>query len=364
MTDEKNEATGGVEGFTFLEDLGGDISDLKEEAPVETPAETPVETPAEEPIVDPPVAEPKKEEVYDNPFLTDLNQTEEAKFENFEDLTKAFSERIGLEINEPSDFNKVFDNYSSLKETASKADEYSNTVKQYEGLIDSLDDKLYELIDMHSKGQDYKTRAKDMFGNSFDFSSSFDQQDPKAMLDRYFPGEFSAEDYEEDDNPKVQFALKQAKNRYQNDAKAQQDKPTYKAKQQVISEEYQAKYNDSLDQSLGSIKGLSQSHTKEIQDIMGTGMNGLLGVFMNNDGTWKPEAAQNLAYTLYAKEAIDIMKKQVKNRAISKANEEIIQRGNTEGKRINSGQSTPSDDIVDNFTRHLQDATSSDNPFM
>jgi hypothetical protein len=313
-----------------------EITDKVVPQPAVSPVEKKVETPTT-PVVEVPKTEVKTEtpsnldELKKTTFFADLatTPTTPVEIKDWDTAAKFMSETTGTEIKDFSDVQKLTTEYKSLKEQSGKITDYENKLNNFENIFASLPDDLFEATQRFLRKEDYKSFLKDGLKDTIDFNIPFEKQTKKEILDYYFPGKFSDEDYQDEDNKAVSFAMEQANLKFADEKKASETKKiTYREKhdqdQQAIAEKLKTTAVSSWN-NFSQGKNIEAARKNKLATIMEGGYNGVFGMLFDKDGGWKTDAAENLASLLFAKEDNAIAKRVIQSQA--KTIEEFISRG-------------------------------------
>lgn len=263
-------------------------------------------------------------------FNKTIVKEEPVVLKDWDETAKYLSENTGLEVKEPTDISKVVSEYKSLKEISGKAQEFEKKVKGFEAIFDNLPDEVFGVVQAALKNEDYRALMKDMIKETIDFNIPFDKQDKKEMLNYFYPGKFSDDDFEDEDNNAVKFALEEASKKYSDAKKANDSKPTFKqrfeektaSEKKLINESALASWN-----TFSQGKQIDDSRKNKIGSMLESGWNGIYNTLFDEKGAWKPDAAEKLFWMQYATEELAIAEKVIAAKAKSKAVEEMIDRG-------------------------------------
>lgn len=266
-------------------------------------------------------------------FFADVNTTPATPVElkEWNDAAKYITDGTGIEVKEFSDIQKIVTDYNAVKETAGKAAEYQKTVEAFETIWNKLPDEVIAINMMALNSEDYRSKMKELVKDTIDYNVPFEKQDKKEMLDYYFPGKFSAEDYEDEDNKAISFAVEQAAAKYATEKKEKDSRPTYReqyekkqeATNKVIRESAINSYN-----TFAKDRNIDPARKDKIGNIMSGGVQSIVNTFFDEKtGGWKPEAFELLTILYYAKEDIQITKKVIENLTKTATTEEMLSRG-------------------------------------
>ena len=235
--------------------------------------------------------------------------------------------------------------FKTLKENSGKAQEYEQKVKGYEQIFNAIPDEVFGIVQAALKNEDYRTLMKDLIKETIDFNIPFDKQDKKEMLNYFYPGKFSEEDYEDEDNSAVKFALGEASKKYSDAKKVNESKPTFKQKFEEKSTAEKKLINETAITSWNTFsqgKQIDDSRKDKIGSILEGGWNAVYKTLFDEKGGWKPEAAEKIFWMQYATEELAIAERVIAAKAKTRAVEEIIDRGNDKPNTQGNSKGSPS----------------------
>lgn len=284
-------------------------------------------------------AETKKEvetEEEDNSFTIDnplaknikFGKSKESKpeYKTFDDYSEAISKEFGINGKDPKEIiAKYNESTKKWRADAQRVNELAEKVEQYGKFYDSLPEEIAESINLAASGGDYTEPFRK---SSVDLKKNFKDLDVKKIVDHYFPGEFTPDDFEDSDSKAVKLAVKAAEERFK------ADKQSYEAKRAAIYAEAQMK-NDLMQKSVvssvenlrKSFPGLDESDVNVIQKKLAGGeINKYL---YNKDGSYSDKAALMLAMAdnSLVLDYIDKLQKAAVNKGKSQSAEEVLTRG-------------------------------------
>jgi hypothetical protein len=175
-----------------------------------------------------------------------------------------------------------------------------------------------------------------LVSQTFDFDKSFDKQDDFKVINYYFKDKFSTkEDYlamKEESPDMLAEYIGFAKMKFNDDkAKYESKKKEVITKTQSTIQESQNKYSESVNKTVSKFstdyKTFKPEQVKTIQKVLDNGGNGILSLFMNNDGSLKDNAAELVSFVQYGKTLLESQKRMAANQAASKAVEQVVSRG-------------------------------------
>jgi hypothetical protein len=256
-------------------------------------------------------------------------QPENLGFETIDDLEKFLETgEYGITTeNIKTELPKLFEASKTLEEANKK-------VSGYEDVFNNIPKPIYEAIVAWSNGGDWKSPVANH--NSTDFTKGFDQHDSKAMVEAYFPGKITAEEWEdasdETGDPetiaKINSYQSLAKDKYELDQqKYNQEIQTYEARAKELNQKAQSAFDESRDNVFKMFEGtplnVDEKFVNEIDKSVRTQQD-VLSIFYNADGTLKPDAHRRIAMALDGESLVTQQANQLMKRAVTKAREEVV----------------------------------------
>jgi len=226
------------------------------------------------------VIEVKKEEKKD-----------ELKVENLEELNTQLKEKFGIE-----DISSLSEQISTWKEKEKSLGEISEKLTNAEKLFESMPSDLYQLVQLHVSGEDWK---KGLANPSLNFEKRIEDYKDKELIDVLYPGQVTDEDWEEyhdeDGDGRVKkmvgVLLDQAKSRF-TETKKQRDEMAKAAIENAKKEQerYERSVEISSKKLSSQIEGIDSNYIKSIEDQLKT-PGGIAELFFDKDGVLKEDAA-------------------------------------------------------------------------
>jgi len=321
------------------EKVAADLLKKEVEAKKETEEEV-IEEPKVETTEEPGTEEPKKEDeekeavkinspLFGGDKTLENNQekeTEPLNLENAEQVNSLIKEKTGFD-----DLQSLIDNSAETKEKLSNFEKVSVENEQLKNVFANMPTELYQAVDSFLKGNDWKTPI--MSKPNLDFTKDVADQDTKSLVEQYFPGQISAEEWENYNSDDPDLGIKKAIDMAIENAKSKfgTQKTELDNYRQNEVENAQAKnkaMNDSVTKSIAhleqSIEGLDKGYVSQVQQ--GLTVQGLNDLYFNQDGTFKEDAALNY---VMAKQGFDLMNQYkgiAMRRAETKERTKIIER--------------------------------------
>lgn len=308
--------------------LQAEAEKLTAEANVQKPAETPA---GENPGDKKPEGEQKVEETYiDTPLgkiaVSGTKKPVDTKFEKVEDVEAHVKKKFGVDS-----MDKAFESADKWRQDSQKLVEVQKRTSQLEDIFNRMPEELYAGIEAWGKGQDWRPVVTSR--PAFDYTLPAEKQDKKSLVETYFPGEFTEDNWNEykdkDGDPAIKKAIglaeRQAQQAYVNDqTKFSNQRATLEKQAQERQALVTSSVKGSVDQLKTAFPDLSESLVTEIEKDLSSGA--YRSLFVDQNGAITPEGATRLALARFGKEAIDAISKSRANQAVSKEREEILSR--------------------------------------
>lgn len=253
-------------------------------------------------------------------------KTEAPKLEVAADVNKYIKEKTGVD-----DIQTLVDNFSETREKLSNFDKVEAEKKNLEEIFQKMPTELYQGIEAWTQGKDWKSPI--LSKPNLDFTKGLENQNEKDLVESYYPGQFSKEewdDYNSDDkDPGVEkainLAIRTAKEQFTLDKGKMDD---YRTNQLTQAEEFNKKMATSVDKSLehlkGSIEGIDDGYIKQIKNDLNIAK--LNELFLNSDGTFKEDAALKITMATQGYDLLEQYKTIAKHTSQTEERQEILDR--------------------------------------
>lgn len=282
--------------------------------------------------------EPKQERAEDDTYVDsplfggkkNLNKKQQQKEarplpESYEQLAEIYKKEFGINAEDPKEaIAKGIDSTKKWRTDAQKAEDYYNELGNYKKFFESMPEDMLQSLTLLSQGGDYTTP----FTNKpkIDIAKDFSQLDTKQVVEHYFPGQFTPDDFAEIDNKALKIATQSAKERFNI------DKSNYERERASVFEQAQKK-NDLVKKSIGSsvenlrkaFPDLTDSAIQSIQRKLEGG--DIKDVIYNKDGSYTEKAALVMAMSEYGLDLIGQLTKAAENKGKTAGVETILDRG-------------------------------------
>jgi hypothetical protein len=274
--------------------------------------------------------------------LLNIEQKKESVLENFEQVSKEVSSILGSEVKDFGDVIKIAQQASDLKKQVETQSKDVERAQQYEELFTSLPNEVFEIVQAVVEGTYDKTKLAELSGVIIDYKKPFEEQSKEKLISKYAPHLLEDEFYMEDDD-RVEKDLKTIKVIFEKD-KAEFNKTVDERKQRVKDSE--AAYLASTKVAVESLDSIDYFKFKDVQKlrvskIMEKGVQGIMELYFNEDGSYKKEAAELVALNLFGKDSIkfqrELLSKKIEKKVETKINEQLLSRGNDNPPSSNAG---------------------------
>jgi hypothetical protein len=266
-------------------------------------------------------------------------EAEQIVIENPEQILGVIKTKFGQEFKNISELPKFFENVNKWRNDAQKAEEHKQLASQYEEIVNNLPPEIHQSIKAFYDGEDYSKP----FTNKpkFDYSKPAEKQDVKELVNHYFPGKFTEEDFkDETKSAALEIAEESAITKFNLEKKEiddQRAKATDKANKQI--ESLKASVIGSVNHLKQSFPDASEKDVLDIQKTLEGGAKKLLSFFFNEDGTYTQDAAEKLMWAINGKQEVEILLGAATSQAESKVKEEIVSRSSDKAKPVKPSQS-------------------------
>lgn len=255
-------------------------------------------------------------------------------FDQFKELSK---KELGVEIADFKGLQRFIETSAKKwRMDSQKVAEVQSQVQQYESMFDNMPSEMLDGIRAFFEGRsDWKQSIVNT--STLDFRKSVDEIKTRDLIDHYFPGEFTEEDFSAEEKPKaLTLAEKAAKDKFSIEKKGREEKSASELKAaQARLEAKKASITSSFASLKESFPNLDNSLEKQVKSIMESG--DINSIFYNKDGSFKPNAAESLMMAIKGNETIKKLVAIASKQSESKTNEEILTRASDNRKPASGG---------------------------
>jgi hypothetical protein len=278
-----------------------------------------------------------------------------AEVNSFEDMDKYLNENFGV-----ANADELKSKLDSIGEYEKQVGELSSYRENVEGNLNSLPIALNDAIAAALNGEDWRSKIENSL--SVDLNKSADDFSAKELIDAFFPNEFSDEDWDEyndeDGNIGIKKAIKMAENTAKtrfNDAK-EAKKKEYDDRansNKVKSKQYSESIDLAAKSAIENIAGIDEGYVSNL--VSEVKSKGIIGFFMNSDGTLKEDAIVRLIkstsdYDNYR----SIQTNNAIKEALNKERQEMLSRGNSTPS-LRTGSSASQEDLRPEVKKRLEE---------
>lgn len=279
-------------------------------------------------------SEPLEEEEEDssddvkNPLLKKVKEDKNDNIidiKSFDDIKKQAKTSLGIDIKDGSDFTKIFKSVAKIRKDAQKVPDLEKQINDFNEIFEKMPPELLEAAKSFFNAEpNWADKVSKPF---FDFSKPADKQDQKKLVNHYFPGKFTDADFEEEIKPAaLDIAITASVDKYNNEKSKVEELSAKQVRDAGIR--LKAK-TESISGSLTSLKkafpAMDAQDINTVKQILDSG--DISSIFINKDGSYKPDAANRLMMALYGEEAIKTYVGKAIRKGENKATEDILSRG-------------------------------------
>jgi hypothetical protein len=263
------------------------------------------------------------------PAVKKEEKKEEVSLESLDQLNSHLKDNFGIE-----DMSALGQQINSWKEQEKVLGEATSKLANAEKLFESMPPDLYQLVELHVNGADWK---QGLTNPALNFERKIEDYKEKELIDVFFPGEVTNDDWEEfndeDGDPKtkrlINTLVNQSKTKFEETKSQRKEQATNAVKIAKESQERYLKSAENSSKKLSSqIEGVDSNYIKGIESQLKT-PNSVIDLFYEKDGTLKEDAA--LAYAM-AKDGYGLLnqyKKVIQNKTETKVNQDLLLRGSS-----------------------------------
>ena len=313
----------------------------------------------------------KTEDTIDNPFVDKEDApAESVVIKDFDAGAAYLSKGLGIEVKSLTDLSKVVARVQELNTSVTDLNKEKVDLVAFKEFFEQIPDDIFAITEKYYKGEDYHSEIQAIARRNLDFTKSFAEHSLKELVEHYNPGKFSEEDYQDiDDNKAMKAVVDLTKTAYN------QDKTKYKG----LKEDYvkdmgknKEKFTQSVTSSIAALSSdvpfLKEHHTQKVAGILKSGPNGILSMFVDDNGMLKPEAGKLVALAVYGEAAIASKGRRSKKEGATEAKEEMVKRTSTKEEKTSAAAGgvpgTSEEDAVKEYKDRVIPTTNNENPFM
>jgi hypothetical protein len=272
---------------------------------------------------------PAEEEKKGRTGLFNKSKKSDVVIEKPEDILPIVNKKYGQNLKDIKDLPKFFESVDKFRTAAQKAEALEKENLQFKQLWEEeLPLEFVEAAKAHLEGKNYKEVL--LAGPKLNFSVPLEKQKVEDLVNEYFPGKFTKEDFEnmDDVSPALEIAITAAKDKFKDQQKQFNEKgASIRAKAEETLKAQQAAVSGSLQSLTQTFPDLDQKDVSAIQKALEGGPRSVMSFFYDQNGLAKPEAAKALFLAMYGEEELQVAAEVAARQAESRVNEEIVSRG-------------------------------------
>lgn len=279
----------------------------------------------------------------DDPNESRVDSSEPFAFETNEQLISEVNKRTGLNLKDVGEMNKLFESYDKQRKNASEFKKSHDELTELRQALGEMPAPISQIVKTWADGGDWQNAMKGGSVN-IDLNKSADEHNIQDLVGHYFAGKFSPEDFT-DPSEALNLAIDVSKERFKLD-KDRFVSQRAKNQEQMIraAEALETSAVSSVKRLQASFPGMSKDEVTHIQRLM-TGENGLTSLFYDENGVFREDAAEKLAFALFGKQQLEIVKKRAQTDAMTQANLNSVQNMSKKPRTSSKGQNTPTPEV-------------------
>lgn len=237
--------------------------------------------------------------------------------------------------------------FSSVDKWRNDSQELSKVSQEYEDIsegLQSLPQPIKDAITAFSNAEDYHSAFMNS-GGRLNYELDFEEQDKESLVQHYFSkkleklesrledGDIDEDDYDD----RVNDLYDSAERLYNTDKKEYEKQRADLIDQQKRElQSFKQSANSSVELLKKTYPDFSKANLQRVKQRL---VNGEIdSLFQNKDGTYKEEAAEMLAMAMFGKDVIQKLIEKAEYKGASKANEEIVRKGDKKPKKTSKSQ--------------------------
>lgn len=248
--------------------------------------------------------------------------------ENLDQVNSHIKESLGFES--VDELSSKVEEWKKLETTHVETTERLSNVEK---LFEILPPELYQAVTAVANGKDWRSVLAET--PSVDFRKEVDQYKDDEIVNAFYPGEITAEEWEEfndeDGDPRIKksigILIKQAKEKFVSTKKDIETKSVDSVKEaQKTQERYDKSITGSVSKLSSQIEGVSETYIKNVEKELKNPAS-ISKIFYNEDGTLTEGGA--LAYVM-AKDGFGLLEKYkavIQRKTETEVNQDILLRG-------------------------------------
>ena len=245
-------------------------------------------------------------------------------FEAPEEMLKFLKGTYGI-----NDAGKFFSSVDAWRQQAQEGADVRRDFDAISADLQAMPSDIKQAVQMWANGEDH-TKALEQT-QRLDFSSDFGNQDVESLVQHYLEDEYEELVYqlENDDIDSDEFEDKMILLAKTTKRIFNEEKRALETEREQFAVNQKNQYQMMKKTALLSVENLSKAYPNfsksEIAKIRTVLVEGKIDdLFMNADGTYSEDAAENVAYALHGKKMLDSVRKIAERKGESSANQRIV----------------------------------------
>lgn len=254
-------------------------------------------------------------------------QKQEIVIEKVEDVLGVVKSKYGQDLKDIKELPKFFESVDKMRVAAQKAETLEKENTTFRELWENVPLEVVEAVKLHVAGEDY---MKAFDGRpKVDLSIPVEKQDIQKLVNEYFPGKFTEDDFKEEvKSPALEIAIQAAKDRFISQKKEfDSRRASVDAKAAEVVKRQEAAVSGSVENLKKSFPLVDDESLNEVSKMLKGGVNEVISFLFDEDGVARPEAAERLFMAKFGKEEIEVASEIAAHKAETAVNEEIVTRG-------------------------------------
>ena len=272
-----------------------------------------------------------------------------------EDVLGVIKSKFGQEYKDFKETPKFFESAQGWRKDSEKLKTVETELTQIQQEVSSLPAEFHEAFKLYANGQDYRQAFTKKA--TIDLTKPVDKLDEKELVNNYFPGKFTDDDFKESPEERsgeLKMALEAAKTKFELEKRSHEEKgakATENAKR--IAESQKQAVKGSLNTLKERFPDMEEINYKEVESAMEGGIPKVLSFFYNNDGTAKPDAAVRFFMALKHEDIISELTDRISNAVETEKNIELLTRG-ADGPKPNRSSGSP-EQLPDSLKKQIEE---------
>lgn len=253
-------------------------------------------------------------------------------FKSTDEALAHVKDKLGFDLSKPEGYAKLVDNYNKQRANAQKAKELEDWREDAMNGFAMLPEPILQAIQAFNENKDWKQVITTQPQVRLDLNKDFDAQDKWTLIEAYASDIIEREDFDDDpQSPQVKAALRVAEKSFRADKR---EHDLQRDQMNRLETSKKEGFKNSVLVSVERVKtdfpGITDKDAKRIEKMLSG--DGIVGMFKNEDGTYKPDAAKNIALIEFAPKEIERLTKiisdlKAKTKTLSDKTADVVLRG-------------------------------------